>query len=92
MGSANRALERSEQRLRTEARKPTQRPHRDVQRVPVLVHGTRAMPHVWKLRRLRPRTLLLPARPSELATILEGHLNGDPTPAAHHEWGASKFT
>jgi hypothetical protein len=44
----------------------------------------RAVPHVGKLRRLRPGTLLLDARPRELATILEGHLHGNSTAGAHH--------
>ena len=79
---ANGALERCEERLRAEARETARRAHRDMQRVPILVHGTAAMAHLGKRAGLRPRTRLLLARPREPAPGLEGDLDGSAENAA----------
>jgi hypothetical protein len=47
---AHRALEGRVQRLGAKAREPPPRAHRDVQRIPVLVHRSRPVPHVCECR------------------------------------------
>ncbi len=74
-GPANGLLERSEQHLGPEAGKASHRAHRDVNWIPVLVQGPRAMAHVRSLRWPGPRPLLRLAGKREAPTVLEGELD-----------------
>src|SRR3954449_13011699 len=74
--AANNAPGGAVERLEAKARKTAYRAHRDVQRIPVLVHRALAMPHVRERARLRPGTLLRFSSERQLPPVREGQLDG----------------